>query len=248
MTNSLVNIILLTLVGDVVGFFGGLVLIWNEKLTKKYSLYLISFAAGVILAIAFLDILPEAYKAGGESAFFLTLVGMVSFYLIENFLLHLHHHEGDEHPLDTTVPLILVSDAIHNFIDGVAIAIAYMASPKLGVVVALATLFHEIPKETGDLAVLLASGMKKSKAIFYNLLTALVSLMGAVFAFYLVNVTENLIGPMLGIAAGMFLYVASSDILPQLIHGQKRELRWKISGFFLSGIALIVLLTKLIPE
>lgn len=248
MTNSLVNIILLSFVGDVVGFLGGLILIWNEKLTKKYSLYLISFAAGVILAIAFLDVLPEAYLAGGENTFLMALIGLVAFYLTENFLLHLHHHEGDEHPLDTTVPLILISDAVHNFIDGVAIAISYLVSPKLGVIVALATLFHEIPKETGDFAVLLASGMKKSKAIFYNLLTALISLLGAVSAFYLANMTQNLIGPMLGLAAGMFLYIASADILPQLVHGQKRELRWKISGFFLSGIILIVLLTKLIPE
>jgi zinc and cadmium transporter len=248
MNLTLLNIIFLSFVGDVVGFLGGLILIWNEKLTKKYSIYLISFAAGVILAIAFLDVLPEAYKAGGESAFTLALIGMVAFYLIENFILHLHHHEGDEHPLDATVPLILVSDAIHNFIDGVAIAIAYMASPKLGVVVALATLFHEIPKETGDFSVLLASGLSKAKAIGFNLLTAVVAMVGAVATYYLAGTTQKLTAPLLGIAAGMFLYIASSDILPQLTHGHERKLRWVISSFFLAGIVLIVILTRAIPE
>jgi zinc and cadmium transporter len=248
MMNSLLSVSILSFIGSILGFLGGLILVLNEKLTKKYSLHLISFAAGVILAITFLDILPEALSFGGEQTFLLVLIGLVGFFLVEDHFLHLHHHEGDMHPMDTATPLLLVvSDAVHNFIDGVAIAASFLADPKLGLMVALATLLHEIPKETGDFAILLSSGYSKKKAFTVNFLTALASLLGATLTVFLSGKTIHVIGPLLGIAAGMFLYIAASDILPKIVgHGEK-NIKWHTTGFFLLGILLIYCLTKFIP-
>lgn len=248
MMNSILSVSILSFVGTILGFFGGLVLILNEKLTKKYSIHLISFAAGVILAITFLDILPEALSAGGEKTFLLVLIGLVGFFLIEDYLLHLHHHEGDMHPMGTATPLLLiVSDAVHNFIDGVAIAASFLADPKLGLMVALATLLHEIPKETSDFAILLSSGFSRKKTFIVDFLTGLASLFGAILTVFLSGKTIHIIGPLLGIAAGMFLYIAASDILPKIVGQGEKNIKWHTTGFFLLGILLIYFVTKFIP-
>lgn len=248
MLSNLLSVLALSFFGSVLGFVGGLILLWKEKFSQKYSLHLISFAAGVILAITFLDILPEALVSGGENIFLLALVGMVSFFLIEDYLLHLHHHEGDEHPMDATASLLIFSDAVHNFIDGVAIAVSFLASPKLGLMVAFATFMHEIPKETGDFAILLSRGFSRRKAIWANLLTALASFFGAGLTVLLAGKTQALIGPMLGLAAGMFLYISAADILPELVKGGRKDVRWHTTGFFLLGILLIFFLTRFIAE
>ena len=233
--------------GSVAGLAGGLFLLWKEGLAKKYSLYLISFAAGVILATAFLDLLPEATALAGESVYLLTLLGLVAFFLTEDFLLHFHHHEEHGHSLRTAVPLIVASDSIHNFIDGVVITASFLADVRLGLVVALATFFHEIPQEIGDFAVLLSSGVGKLKVIIYNLFSALATFLGAILTLVLAGKSMGLIGPLLGLSTGMFLYISSADILPELVHGGKRENRWPVAGFLLTGIVLVFILTKYLP-
>jgi|WetSurSiteA1Bulk_404760.scaffolds.fasta_scaffold01022_11 zinc and cadmium transporter len=248
MIKTLLSVIGLSFIGSILGFGGGLLLVWKESFSKKYSVHLISFAAGVILAITFLDILPEALASGGENTFLLALIGLVIFFLIEDFLLHLHHHEDEAHPVDATASLLIISDAVHNFIDGVVIAVSFLVSPKLGMMVAFATFLHEIPKETGDFAILLSRGFSKAKAIWANLLTALTSFLGATLTVLLAGKTTNLVGPMLGLAAGMFLYISASDLLPELVKGGKKDLRWHTTGFFLLGILMIYSLMKFIPE
>lgn len=233
--------------GSIAGLSGGLLLLWKEKFAKKYSIHLISFAAGVILATAFLDLLPEAVKLGGENVFLLALVGLVSFFLAEDLLLHFHHHEEHAHSLSSVVPLLVVSDSIHNFIDGVIIAASFLVDIKLGMVVALATFFHEVPQEIGDFAVLRSAGVAKGKVIFYNFLSALATFFGAFLTILITEKSTVLLGPLIGLATGMFLYIASADILPELVKGEHKNFRWHTAGFFLSGILLIFFLTKWIP-
>lgn len=246
--SSTATLFLYLFLGSIAGLFGGLLLIWSEKIAKILSLHLISFAAGVILATAFLDLLPEAIKTGGEETFILVLIGLVVFFLAEDFLLHFHHHEEHRHSLASVVPLLVTSDSIHNFIDGVAITASFLADARLGLVVALATFFHEIPQEIGDFGVMLASGVQKSKVILYNLFSALATFIGAIVTITLADQSQNLVGPLLGLATGMFLYISTADILPQLVHGERREIRWHTAGFFLLGITLVYFLTRIVPD
>jgi len=246
--NPLLGILGLSFLGSVAGLIGGLILLWKEKFARAASVHLISFAAGVILAAAFLDLLPEAIEQGGEGTFILILVGLVIFFLIEDLVLHFHHHETHEHSLKSAVPLIVVGDSIHNFIDGVVISATFLTDPKLGVLVAVATFFHEIPQEIGDFAVLLSTGMSKTKVVFANLISAAATFVGAISTYFFVSRTEGLIGPLLALATGMFLYIASADILPELAHGEHRNLRWQIAAAFILGITLIFFLTKFIPD
>lgn len=242
-----VTILVLSFIGSILGLLGGIILLLNENLAKKSSLHLISFAAGVILAATFLDILPEAIEKGGEGAFLLMLLGLVGFFLVEDFLLHFHHHEEHEHSLKTVVPLVITSDAVHNFVDGIVIATSFLTDTKLGWIIAFATFCHEIPQEIGDFAVLLSAGVSKTKVLTANLLTALTTFAGAILAYFTLGKSHNLMGPLLGLATGMFLYIASADILPELVRGKDQSSRWHTAGYFLSGITLIYIITKFLP-
>ncbi|MDP3994937.1 MAG: ZIP family metal transporter [bacterium] len=244
--NTLSSILGLSLLGSVLGLAGGLLVLWKEKLARRMSLYLISFAAGVILSVALLDLLPEAIIYGGENVFILILVGMVSFFLAEDFILHFHHHESHPHPVKPVAPLLILGDSIHNFIDGVAIAAAFMADPKLGFIVAVATFFHEIPQEIGDFVVLLQAGMSKQKVLLANLFSAFMTFAGALLTYFSFNHSRFLMGPLLAVSTGMFLYISSADILPELVKKGGRN-RWRVASLFLSGIILVFFLGKLLP-
>lgn len=244
----LIKILSLSFVGSILGLVGGVVLLLKGKISKETSLHLVSFAAGVILAAAFLDLLPEAINQGGDKVFALCLLGMVGFFLTEDFLLHFHHHEEHHHQLKTVVPLLVVSDSIHNFIDGVAIAVSFLTDPKLGLLVAVATFAHEIPQEIGDFSVLLSAGISKAKVLLVNVFSALMTFLGAMVTYYGFSRVDGVIGPILGLATGMFLYIASADILPELVREEKKDKPWHTAGFFLLGISLIFFLTKFLPD
>ena len=152
--------------GSVAGLIGGIFLLSQEKLAKVLSIHAIPFAAGVMLAVSLLDILPEAIEESNVRVVLqLVLLVVVVAFLFEQFLLHLHHHEGHVKTLKTSLPLVISGDTIHNFIDGLAIATAFLVDPKLGFVVAVATFLHELPHEMGDFGLMLAAGWKKPKII-----------------------------------------------------------------------------------
>lgn len=242
------NLFVLLFLGSLAGLIGGILLVWKTNVAKNFTVHLISFAAGVIIATAFLDILPEAVEAGGDATFLLALIGLVFFFLIEDFILHFHHHEGHEHSLKSVVPLLVFSDTIHNFIDGIVITASFLADPRLGFLVALATFFHEIPQEVGDFAVLISSGLSKAKVVAINLLSALATFLGAGLTIFLSGQSSSWIGPLLGLSAGMFLYISSADILPQIVEASKKVSKWQTAGLFLAGILLVFVLTNVIPE
>jgi zinc and cadmium transporter len=245
---TLLNIIGLSTLGSVLGLAGGVILLFNPKLVRKASIPLIAFAAGTILATTFLELLPEAIARGDESIFLIILGGLVIFFLLEDFVLHFHHTELQTNRLKSAVPLFLVSDAVHNFIDGVVISAAFLTDPKLGLVVAVATFLHELPQEIGDFAVLLSIGYSRVKTFWFHFSTALTTFAGAVLTFYFFKHSTGLLGPLLALAAGMFLYIASADILPELTHDDHKSIRWQIAGLFLLGILVVFLLIKFIPD
>src|SRR4030042_3224637 len=246
--NGILYIFLLAFLGSIAGLLGGMIVLVKEDLAKKYSIYLISFAAGVMLTVTFLDLLPAAVEKGGESVFVLILVGLVGFFLAEDFLIHYHHHETHEHSLKSAVPLIVISDTLHNFIDGIIICVSFVASPPLGFLVALSTFFHEIPQEIGDYSVLLSTGMSKVKIFIINILSASTTFLGVIGTLLLMEKSQNFIGPLLGVASGMFLYIASADILPELVKESRVKGKLGVAGSFLLGILVMFMLIKLMPE
>ncbi len=223
----------IAIIGQVAVFLGG------ERI-KKYLRYFVSFAIGTLLGAVFLDILPEALEfAPAETVFIYVLVGFIAFFLLSRFLFWYHCHNG-ECPVHGSPSLILFGDAIHNFIDGVIIAMAFIANFKLGVITTFAVLLHEMPQEMSDFFVLLHRGYSRSKALFFNFLAAATTVIGAILTYIFAYSAESLIGPALGVVAGNFLYIAASDLLPELRAGHQTGGATLLQfGFIIFGILII---------
>jgi zinc and cadmium transporter len=191
--------------------------------------HVISFATGSLLGAAFLALLPEALENPTEAkvkAVTLTvLLGLLMFFLLEKMVIwrHCHFDECEGHtPHDHSLPgngaaagtLILVGDSIHNFVDGVLIAAAFLSDIKLGIVTSLAVAAHEIPQEVGDFAILLHSGFTRRKALVYNLLSGMTAVLGALLAWFSLSHMTGVLPYILAIAAASFTYVAVADLIP----------------------------------
>ena len=214
--------------------------------------YIVSFAAGVMLATAFLELLPEALNAGSNTSItlFSVLIGIVAFFFLERFVLWYHHH--DEHiqhaqQADPSNILVLVGDSLHNFIDGVSLAAAYTVSSELGVAVTLAIVAHEIPQEMADFGVLVHGGYSKSRALFFNFLSASTSLLGGLFGYFFLSTFDGIEPLLLGFGAGMFTYIACSDLIPGMHKEFKDTKAWTQSIPFVVGIILIYFLSIYLP-
>lgn len=191
--------------------------------------HLVSLSAGLLLGVALLEVLPEAFEGPAEAHdLFLTLLaGLLFFFLLEKAELyrHGHHHEGDghdhHHHFDHEQAgrggwSVLVGDSIHNFCDGVIIAAAFLADVRLGAATALAVIAHEIPQEVGDYVVLLNAGLSRARALSYNALSGLASVVGGVIGYFVVEPWEAWFPYLLVAAASSFIYVAVADLIPQL--------------------------------
>ena len=197
--------------------------------------HLVSLSVGVLLGTALLLVLPEAFESGADPhrLFMVLLGGLLFFFLLEKAELyrHAHHHEGDghdhHHHFDAEQAgrggfSVLVGDSIHNFCDGLIIAAAFLADTRLGMVTATAIILHEIPQEVGDYIVLLNAGFSRRKALAYNLVSGLASVVGGVLGYFVVGPWQGLFPYLLVAASSSFVYVAVADLLPQL----QRRLRW----------------------
>ena len=192
---------------------------------------LVSLSVGVLLGTALLHVLPEAFEseAGAHALFATLLAGLLFFFLLEKAALyrHGHHHEGDDphhHHHDGFDAeqagrggwSVLLGDSIHNFVDGVIIAAAFLADTRLGLVTALAIVAHEIPQEVGDYIVLLNAGFSRAKALLFNAISGLAAVAGGVLGYFVVGPWEQLFPYLLVVASSSFVYVAVADLLPQL--------------------------------
>ena len=243
--STLAYILLFTFLGSIAALIGGVILLSKEKFALKISHFLASFAAGVLLGTAFFDLLPEAMHEGegtGVDVFFYTLVGIVIFFLIERFIHWFHHHEEyHEHEKETksTLPLIIIGDTMHNFLDGVVIAATFMVNPQVGILTALAVFAHEIPQEIGDFGLMLHKGLSRKRIIIVNIISAAFAFMGAIITYLLGNVLEGYLPVFLAITAGFFIYIAASDLIPEIHHEKRRGFAIIESLLLILGIVVV---------
>ena len=247
----------------VMSFAGGLLsvlvaaaLSWAARPTWVPTL--ISYAIGALLGAAFLEVLPHAIEAAEspERAAMNILAGILIFFVLEKLVLwrhchdegchgHGHDHHGhavtEAHDHGRSGLLILVGDTFHNFVDGVLIAAAFVESTPLGIVTALAIIAHEIPQEAGDFLILLHSGYSRTKALAFNLLSSLATLVGGIIAYFALSHMQSLVPVFLALAAASMIYVAVADLIPGL--HKRTELRATAQQVLLiaAGIASIVL-------
>ncbi|MFA6533728.1 MAG: ZIP family metal transporter [Patescibacteria group bacterium] len=212
----LLYIILAIALSGFLGLSGGLLLLWQENRAKRISGFMVSFAIGAMLVAVFTHLLPELINGSPkvETSLILVLLGILIFYLLEKLLIVYHCHENDECEVHTSSTLIIISDTIHNFLDGTIIAGAFLVDFRLGIITTLAVLFHEIPQEISDFAVMLHNQMKPGKIIFYNLLSAAGSLVGGLFVWFLKGEVQSLSLILIALATGNFIYIALTDLVP----------------------------------
>ncbi|MCW1908473.1 MAG: ZIP family metal transporter [Candidatus Saccharibacteria bacterium] len=210
------HVILFSLIGGVFSLIGGLLMLSRRRLTEVLAAYATPFAAGALLAAVFMDLLKEGVaEADPNTVLFATMVGLVLFFFAERFLRWFHHHHQHEGS-DPTTTLIIAGDAVHNALDGVAIAASFLISVPTGIVTTLAVAAHEIPQEVGDFGLLLSKGMKRSRVLLVNVLCALATTVAAVATFALGGEEGLPLGWLIGISAGFLLYIAASDIIPEI--------------------------------
>jgi zinc and cadmium transporter len=236
--------ILASVVGvSLISFIGIVFVGFKEETLKRITMALVSFASGTLLAGALINLLPEALKELEEPTlvFYYVILGIMVFFGIEKFLHWRHCHE-ETCPVHTFAYLNLVGDGVHNFIDGMIIAATFMIRFDVGVATTLAVVFHEIPQEIGDFAVCIYGGFSKKKALIYNFISALTAILGAIityFATYLQNINALLVP----FAAGGFIYIATTDLMPEL-HKKSHAGESMIQLItLLGGIALMGYLT-----
>lgn len=243
--STLGYILLFTFIGSIGALSGGLLLLSKEKFARKISHFLASFAAGTLLGTAFLDLLPEAAHESEEKGidiFAWTLFGILLFFLLERSIHWFHHHEEfheDKKESKSTVPLIIISDTVHNFIDGVVIAATFLVNIPLGIVTTLAVFAHEVPQEIGDFGLLLHKGMSRKNVILVNVFSAAVSFLGAIITFILGDILGGTIPIFLALTAGFFIYIAASDLIPEIHYEKRKGFALIESILLLAGVIII---------
>lgn len=248
-------IILFSILGGVLSVLAASAfLILPGRLRDRLIPHLVSFAVGALLGAALLALLPHAVghaAAPDVHHLMLTvLVGLLIFFLLEKMVLWRHCHSAhcEAHAPDAAfthgqqqarIGFVLFGDGLHNFVDGVLIAAAFMTDIDLGIVTALAVAAHEIPQEVGDFAILLHSGLGRFKALMFNLLTSLTTVVGALAAYYTIAGSARLQPYILAVAASSFLYIAVADLIPDMHrHTQLRSTIQQV-GLILLGVTLI---------
>ncbi len=235
------------LIVSVVSLIGIVALGIKQNFLKKILHYLVSFSAGALLGDVFIHVIPEISESGGFTPMvgLYFLIGIVVFFLLEKYILWNHNHDGDHNEsVHSLVYISMVGDSLHNFIDGLVIAASFIVSVPLGIAATIAVVLHEIPQEIGQFAILIHGGWTKGKALLYNFVSALTSVLGALIVLIFAKQIE---APqlLLSFAGASFIYLSMSDIIPEL-HKEKSPIKsfWQIISFVI-GVAVMALLLKL---
>ncbi len=235
-------LIAVIIIGSAISLIGGVLLLRAKKHRELAILLTLPFGAGALLAAAFFDLLPEAFKLGEPRTLLLwTLAGFTLFFVLErsgSWFHHHHQHDGANHKDAQQRRLIVVGDIMHNAIDGFAIGAAFLVSVPTGVITALAVSAHEIPKELGTFALLLSRGWKDKVVLLANMATAIATLITALIIYLLGTGSQLPVGPLLAITAGFFIYVAASDIIPD-IHEQPHRTGTIQEIMLVAGIVIV---------
>lgn len=248
--NDWLLLIIAVSIGSLLSLIGGLYLLYGKRGARTLQRLAVPFAAGALLAAAFLDLLPEAVEAANaRQALAYALGGLVLFFVLERSLSWFHHHHDHSHEgkgvgglKHRNTSLIIIGDTLHNFIDGLAIGTAFLVDPAVGLITTAAIAAHEIPQEIGDFGLLLAKGMPKRQVLMVNLVSTVATIIGAVLVYGFGDMLGLPESMLLAVTAGFFIYIAASDIIPT-IHAEPRR-RWAnlqtlvlILGIVLVGLA-----------
>lgn len=241
-----ISVVIVSLISFVGLFFISI----NDKALKKIIFILVSFSVGALFGDAFVHLIPEAFESGISPAAisFFILIGLILFFILEKFVHWRHSHtEADEvckihkeeSEIKSTGYMILLSDTFHNFLDGIIIAASYMVSVEVGITTTIAVVLHEIPQEIGQFGLLLHYGFSKLKALLFNFYSALSAVLGATISILLIGKVEVLTPFIISIAAGGFIYIAGSDLVPEIhkTSDPKKSMVQFVS--ILGGIALM---------
>lgn len=241
---TLTNILLATLAGGVISVLAAATL--SLTILKDMAHKLVGFSVGVLLAVSFLHMLPEASEALDAHQVGMTvLAGILIFFALEKAALWRHDHHEDAghvcHSHHAAGPLIVLGDGLHNFVDGILIAAAFLQDPALGWATTIAIVSHEVPQEVGDFMVLLASGYSRARALWLNLLSSLAAVLGGVIGWFTLSGASGLIPYILALAASSFIYIAVADLVP-VLHKQRKPADFVIQFALLGGGIGLVLL------
>ncbi len=242
-----ITVLFWSLVGSVFSLVAGVALISHPQIRNKAIKYGMPFGAGALLAAAFLGVLPEAVEGSDiHSVVAYALGGFLAFFALERLLGWFHHHENHHHDSvhgkknKTHQWLVIIGDTVHNAIDGVAIGAAFLVSPAAGVGTALAVAAHEVPQEIGDFSILLGKGMRARTVLLVNIVSALATVVTALATYALGAITTFNPALPLAVAAGFFIYIAASDIIPDIHEKPRREGNVQ-AGMLLVGVLAIAL-------
>lgn len=240
---TLIQILVATFVVSLIALVGILTFFLKKELLNKALLFLVALSAGGLLGGAFLHLLPEAIEEAGATldiSLYL-LLGFCLFFVLEQFLRWRHEH-GTVHKVQPFSYMILISDSVHNFIDGLIIAASFIASYQIGIVTTLAVALHEIPQELGDFGVLIYGGFSRARALTFNYITAITAMVGGVTGYYLSSLMQDSIIYLLPFAAGNFIYIAAADLIPEIKH--TTNLRRSVMHFcaFIAGLGIMLVI------
>lgn len=234
---TLLSVIIISLVS----FVGVFLISIKEKWLRKLLPLLICYAIGALLGNSFFHLLPESFHSihSTSLAAWLVVGGFLLFFVLEK-VLHLHNKKVE---VKTYGYLSLYSDSIHNFTDGILVAAAWMASPELGLSTTLAIVFHEVPQEISDFGILLKAGFTKNKALWYNFFVACTAILGAVLTLWIGHSMESASVYILPIAAGGFIYLAASNLLPEIVRTSTKKNIWIDLLIIILGLLTMFFLT-----
>lgn len=236
--SPLIQALLATLAVGLISFVG-IVFAFSRRRGERQEMLLLSFAAGVLLSTVFIELFPEAIArtAGDGRVFSAALGAMIGFFFLERFLHGFHVHE--ESRAVASRYMILIGDAVHNFVDGVVIAASFLASPSLGITTTVAVMAHEIPQEIADYGILVRGKLSPRNALLLNFASGLFAILGVIACFAFRDFVEAYLGWFLTATGGMFIYVAASDLIPEL-HEHEHRGQWIYAAPFVLGVALMV--------
>ncbi len=242
------NAILASALSSILGLAGGFLMLTKYKSVKHWSRYFVSFAAGALMGAAFFDLLKEVITDHPDkltSIFGWLMFGFLLFFIIEKLVLQ--HHHGDEeeekHNHAHLIPLNIIGDAVHNFVDGTIIATTFLVNPAVGITTAVAVFLHEIPREIGDFSIMIYAGMTRRGVVIWNILGALVSPIAAILTIAVATHVTSIQLPLLGIAAGNFIYIAAADLIPEIHQDKTKKSLVTQVLLLLAGLLIIVWLS-----
>lgn len=257
MDSLIVWIVVFTTLGGVLSALAvGTVLLFSDGVRNRVLPWLVSVAIGAMLGAAFLELLPHAFEVAGsggpEKIAITVLIGLLAFFLLEKMVLWRHCHTNecevhDVHDIDrdqvhrhAAGSMILIGDGVHNMVDGVLIAAAFMTDVSVGVATSIAVAAHEIPQELGSFVVVLHGGFGRAKALLYNMLASLTTVIGGVVAYFSLSFAHAAVPYVLAVAASSFIYIAVADLIPGLHKRPEISATFQQLALILVGVSLIV--------